>query len=84
MRISRSELLLFAIGPLLSYFAQRVKTKLHIVLILDSSASDFVAVCEANPAMYTRCAYQAMECWSDDSMLRVPKMLLAPGRSDDQ
>eukprot|EP00117_Sycon_ciliatum_P036543 scpid1236/ scgid27488/ Cytoplasmic dynein 2 heavy chain 1; Dynein heavy chain isotype 1B len=66
-------------GPLLSYFAQRVKTKLHIVLILDSSASDFVAVCEANPAMYTRCAYQAMECWSDESMLRVPKMLLAPG-----
>ena len=49
------------------------------MLILDSSSPEFVALCEANPALYTRCSYQAMEQWSENSMMKVPQMFLAPG-----
>lgn len=63
-------------GTLLSYFSSRVKTYLHIVLIMDSSSESFTANCESNPAFYTSCSFQSMEDWSKQSMLRVPQMFL--------
>lgn len=63
-------------GTALSYFSKRVKTNLHVVLIMDSSAENFTVHCESNPAFYTSCAFQSMEGWSKQSMLRVPKILL--------
>ena len=63
-------------GSLLGYFSQRVKANLHIVLVMDSRSADFTAHCEANPALYTHCAFQSMEGWSGQSMLRIPRLLL--------
>lgn len=63
-------------GTVLSYFSKRVKANLHVVLIMDSSADNFTVYCESNPAFYTSCAFQSMEGWSKQSMLRVPQMFL--------
>ena len=63
-------------GTLLSYFAHRVRTNLHVVLIMDSKADDFTVHCKANPAFYTRCAFQSMEGWSSQSMQRIPRLFL--------
>lgn len=63
-------------GNLLAYFSHRVKTNLHVALIMDSSADTFAAYCESNPAFYTSCSFQSMEGWSKQSMLKVPQMFL--------
>ena len=63
-------------GSLFSYFSQRVRSRLHFVLIMDSSSPEFSVHCEANPALYTRCSFQSMECWSQRSMLEIPRMFL--------
>ena len=63
-------------GTLLSYFAHRVRTNLHVVLIMDSKADEFTVHCKANPAFYTRCAFQSMEGWSSQSMQRIPRLFL--------
>ena len=63
-------------GTLLNYFAHRVRTNLHVVLIMDSKADDFTVHCKANPAFYTRCAFQSMEGWSSQSMQRIPRLFL--------
>lgn len=57
-------------GNLISYFASRVCTNLHVVLILDSASPSFTAHCESNPAFYKTCAFQWMERWSKESMLQ--------------
>ena len=67
-------------GTLLSYFSARIQRNLHIVLIMDSSSSDFVAQCEANPALYTACSFQSMEEWSRETMLQLPGALLTISR----
>ncbi len=61
---------------LLSFFAARVLANLHVVLIMDSSAHTFTAYCQANPAFYTNCAFQSMQGWSKQSMLRLPETFL--------
>ncbi|XP_057314672.1 cytoplasmic dynein 2 heavy chain 1-like isoform X2 [Hydractinia symbiolongicarpus] len=63
-------------GPIHAYFARRVLCNLHIVLIMDSSSSNFVVNCEANPALYKCCSFQWLEGWNKSSMLKIPKMLL--------
>ena len=63
-------------GTLFSYFSNCVKSRLHVVLIMDSTAESFTAYCEANPAFYTVCSFQSMESWSKQSMLKVPQMFL--------
>ena len=68
-------------GSLLSYFASRVRTNLHVVLIMDSSAPSFAKNCEANPALYTQCSFQSMEGWSRESMLSIPTMVFSNAQS---
>ena len=63
-------------GTLLGYFSHRVKTNLHVVLIMDSKSEDFTVHCKANPAFYTHCAFQSMEGWSSQSMQRIPQLFL--------
>ena len=63
-------------GTLLSYFASRVRANLHVVLVMDSKSEDFTVHCKANPALYTRCAFQSMEGWSSQSMQRIPQLFL--------
>ena len=63
-------------GTALSFFSSHVKSNLHIVLIMDSSAENFSANCESNPAFYTSCAFQSMQSWSKQSMLQIPQMFL--------
>ncbi|KAI8621722.1 dynein heavy chain and region D6 of dynein motor-domain-containing protein [Chytriomyces sp. MP71] len=58
-------------GSLFEYFIHRVRRNLHIVLILDSANPQFVANCESNPAIYTRCQIQWMDSWSSESMKSI-------------
>lgn len=57
-------------GPLYAYFAHRVMKYLHVVLIMDCTASSFTAHCEANPALYKSSSFQWMDSWSKESMLK--------------
>jgi len=57
-------------GNMISYFASRVSTNLHIVLLLDSASPSFTAHCKSNPAFYKTCSFQWMEGWSKESMLQ--------------
>lgn len=61
-------------GTQLSYFSSRVKTNLHVVLIMDSSNPSFTVYCESNPALYTCCSFQSMEGWSRQTMNRLPQV----------
>ncbi|XP_052794024.1 cytoplasmic dynein 2 heavy chain 1-like isoform X3 [Mya arenaria] len=63
-------------GTLINFFAQRIKTNLHIALIMDCTNSKFILNCESNPALYKECAVQWMEDWSSHSMKQIPAMLL--------
>jgi len=63
-------------GTLAAYFSTRVKANLHIVLVMDSSSTNFMVHCESTPALYTHCSFQSMEGWSKQSMLRIPQMFL--------
>ncbi|KAI8925894.1 dynein heavy chain and region D6 of dynein motor-domain-containing protein [Entophlyctis helioformis] len=60
-------------GSLYEYFVSRVRKHLHVVLILDSAASQFTANCESNPALYTRCQMQWMDAWSQESMRQLAR-----------
>ncbi|KAJ8297986.1 LOW QUALITY PROTEIN: hypothetical protein KUTeg_024517 [Tegillarca granosa] len=63
-------------GTLINFFSARVKTNLHICLIMDCTNNKFTLNCESNPAFYKECAVQWMDGWSRDSMVKVPYMLL--------
>ena len=64
-------------GTLFSYYCSRIKSNLHVVLIMDSANPNFARHCESNPAFYTRCSFQSMEFWSHTSMIQIPRMLLS-------
>ncbi|KAM9317805.1 cytoplasmic dynein 2 heavy chain 1 [Pholidichthys leucotaenia] len=64
-------------GPLYNYFSHRIQQNLHIVLIMDCSNSNFTINCESNPAFYRKCSVQWMEGWSENSMKKIPELLLA-------
>ncbi len=64
-------------GPIINYLAQRVRANLHVALIMDFASEQFVVQCESNPSLYKLCAVQWMEGWSRESMLHIPRMLVA-------
>ncbi|KAF4787703.1 hypothetical protein TURU_168391 [Turdus rufiventris] len=69
-------------GPIFNYFTYRIQQNLHVVLIMDSTNSNFTINCESNPALYKKCQVLWMETWSEDSMKKIPEMLLCD--SDEQ
>ncbi|XP_051482944.1 cytoplasmic dynein 2 heavy chain 1 isoform X1 [Apus apus] len=69
-------------GPIFNYFTYRIQQNLHVVLIMDSTNLNFTINCESNPALYKKCQVLWMETWSEDTMKKIPEMLLYD--SDDQ
>ncbi|XP_068037518.1 cytoplasmic dynein 2 heavy chain 1 isoform X5 [Anomalospiza imberbis] len=69
-------------GPIFNYFKYRIQQNLHVVLIMDSTNLNFTINCESNPALYKKCQVLWMETWSEDSMKKIPEMLLCD--SDEQ
>ena len=59
-----------------AFFVSRVRKNLHVVLSMDPTNTDFLARCESNPAIYTRCAIQWTEGWSRAGMEDVPREML--------
>nr|WAW84826.1 cytoplasmic dynein 2 heavy chain 1 [Halisarca dujardinii] len=72
-------------GSMMAYFIQRVRSNLHIAMVMDSLSENVVKWCEANPAFYSLCSFQSMDRWSNASMLALPKLLLSrlPAVSED-
>ncbi|CAF4638011.1 unnamed protein product [Rotaria sp. Silwood1] len=70
-------------GTMVQYFAQKVKTNLHIVLVMDFTRPTFTIACQSNPGFFKECSVQWMEGWSERSMLKIPSMLFSKDRSDD-
>ncbi|CAF3644553.1 unnamed protein product [Adineta steineri] len=70
-------------GTMVQYFAQRVKTNLHIVLIMDFTRPTFTIACQSNPGFFKECAVQWMEGWSERSMLKIPSMLFSKDPSEE-
>ncbi|KAI6079846.1 Cytoplasmic dynein 2 heavy chain 1 [Aix galericulata] len=69
-------------GPIFNYFTYRIQQNLHVVLIMDSTNLNFTINCESNPALYKKCHILWMETWSENSMKKIPEMLLYD--SDEQ
>ncbi|PKU42265.1 cytoplasmic dynein 2 heavy chain 1 [Limosa lapponica baueri] len=69
-------------GPIFNYFTYRIQQNLHVVLIMDSTNLNFTINCESNPALYKKCQVLWMETWSENSMKKIPEMLLCD--SDEQ
>ncbi|NXA12552.1 DYHC2 protein, partial [Sapayoa aenigma] len=69
-------------GPIFNYFTYRIQKNLHVVLIMDSTNINFTINCESNPALCKKCQVLWMETWSEDSMKKIPEMLLYD--SDEQ
>ncbi|NWH43496.1 DYHC2 protein, partial [Fregata magnificens] len=63
-------------GAIFNYFTYRVQQNLHVVLIMDSTNLNFTINCESNPALYKKCQVLWMETWSENSMKKIPEMLL--------
>ena len=63
-------------GSLYSFFLQRIKNNLHLVLILDSTRSEFSYTCESNPAFFKHCKLLWMSDLPVDTMQQIPRMLL--------
>ena len=58
-------------GTIFNYFAKRVQSNIHIVLIFDSTNPNFTLNCESNPSLYKCCNLLWMISWRDDSMKTV-------------
>ncbi|KAF6780509.1 hypothetical protein AHF37_00019 [Paragonimus kellicotti] len=68
-------------GPLSTFFADRVRTNLHIVIVLDIDNIDqFTARLRSNPSLYKHSCIQWLDSWTRTSMLQLPR-LLVPGVS---
>ncbi|KAJ7398962.1 hypothetical protein BTVI_119896 [Pitangus sulphuratus] len=65
-----------------SLLSSGIQQNLHVVLIMDPTNINFTINCESNPALYKKCQVLWMESWSEDSMKKIPEMLLYD--SDDQ
>lgn len=63
-------------GSLFSFFVERVKSFLHIVISMDPSNEQFNMRCESNPALYNKCNIQWWESWTMEGMQQVPLALL--------
>jgi len=71
-------------GTMVQYFAQRVKTNLHIVLIMDFTRPTFTTACQSNPGFFKECAVQWTEGWSERSLVKIPSMLFSKDHSDEK
>lgn len=65
---------------LYSYFTQRVRTHLHVAILMDSLSPAVVEACEANPTFYTQCSFQVMEGWGLSSMMQLPAVIMDQSR----
>ena len=63
-------------GALFSYFTQRVRSHLHVAILMDSLSPGLVEACEANPAFYTKCSFQVVEGWGLPSMAQLPAVVM--------
>ena len=63
-------------GSLFFYFTQRVRTHLHVAILMDSLSPGMVEACEANPAFYTQCSFQVVEGWGMSSMMQLPAVIM--------
>ena len=63
-------------GSVLSYFVKRVRSNLHVALVMDSLSQNIVTWCEANPGFYSYCSFQSMDKWSEKSLVQLPHLLL--------
>ena len=61
---------------LFAFFASRVRKFLHVVMVMDCTASDFVVTCETNPAFYNNVSFVWWDRWNLNSMTQIPKLLL--------
>ena len=58
------------------FFQFRIQQNLHIVLGMDNVNPQFAVLCEANPALFTRCEIIWMGEWTKGSMWELPPLLL--------
>ncbi|KAA3681038.1 dynein heavy chain 2, cytosolic [Paragonimus westermani] len=64
-------------GPLSTFFANRVRTNLHIVIVLDVDNIDqFTARLRSNPSLYKHCCIEWLDGWTRTSMLQLPRLLV--------
>lgn len=63
-------------GTLPSLYAKRVRSNLHIVLIMDCSNSTFSLKLQSNPAILKECTVIWMDEWSPASMINIPHLIL--------
>ncbi|VDN60499.1 unnamed protein product [Dracunculus medinensis] len=63
-------------GDLHTYFASKVKTSLHIVLIMDVDAPDFSTKTLSAPSIFKHMAIIWKEKWNNDGLLQIPRMML--------
>lgn len=63
-------------GSLYNFFVSRIRSNLHIVLIMDNGNKEFLPRCQANPAFYTRCSIQWWDQWGSEGVTHLPQVLL--------
>ncbi|CAD5120552.1 DgyrCDS9119 [Dimorphilus gyrociliatus] len=63
-------------GTLPSLFAKRVRSNLHVVLIMDCSNATFSLKLQSNPAILKECTVIWMDEWSSSSMISIPHLIL--------
>lgn len=67
----------FAFRTPYDFFVSRIRANTHVVIGMDPLHPDFLARCERNPALYTRCALQWLGAWRKQSLVDVANALLA-------
>lgn len=61
---------------LYSYFAQRVRNNLHVILIMDYTNENFIKNCQSNPALYKLCHMLWLDGWSEETMKELPMKIM--------
>ncbi|XP_046395709.1 cytoplasmic dynein 2 heavy chain 1 [Ischnura elegans] len=62
-------------GSVSSYFTERVRSNLHVILIMDITDPGFVRKLDNNPALVRQCSMQWLDAWSEISMASIPRMM---------
>ena len=63
----------FRYRTLFDFFTARVRSLLHVALLMNPSNPTFVHRCESNPALYTRCSMIWQAGWSQAAMESLPR-----------
>ncbi|MCP9266202.1 DYHC2 [Dirofilaria immitis] len=64
-------------GDLYSYFVMKVKTNLHIILILNIDDANFAIRCSSNPSLYKECSIIWNETWNKDALSQLSELILS-------